>query len=464
MPVPAERLPLDIIRSQARLHVARRGDAGTNLFLHSAIYRAGEVIQPHRAKIVVPRDSVLVFADDEPSKNWGHRCRYLLHDPKSGALTGEIAALLPPTLDFGEHFVPFHTPVVSAGAAAARWPVAGLPPWLFYDPARDWHAILYAGASMNRHVNDIEFLYRTLVNVYRIPAAQITVLSYDGTLAYNDANWQRFTGKIGNWPGDDTPYQMTIDGAGTRAELLAAIAAVGERLGPESRLLLHTNNHGNTVNGVSTIISYEGDDTTQSDLADAIAALPAFGSLMVMMEQCFSGGFIDPIVDASPAQCTSVATAVDANTSSDGGSEFDPFALAWINAMAGAHADGSALSPSPATDSDGFVTAKGAFDYAKATDTGADDDPQFSANVCGAVTTLGSPRRHVKIPILWRYLFPWEILPDPGPEEIAQLAARVEAALRNGSLAKPLGARFDSVGGEISAIVREQVAKRRQRT
>jgi len=464
MPDRAQKLPLDVIRSQARIHTAGRGDVATNLYLHDAVYHAGEVIQPKREHIVVPRNSVIVFADDEPLKNWGHRCRYLLHDPKTGALTGEIRALLPPTLDFGEHFVPFHTPVVSSSHAAERWPVVALPWWIFPDPARRWHAILYSGASMNRHVNDVEFLYRTLVNVYRIPKSHITVLSYDGTLAYNDASWQRYTGAIGDWPGDDTPYQMKIDGAGTRAELLAAIAAVGEQLGPNDNLLLHTNNHGGTMNGVSTIISYSGDDTTESDIKDAITALPAFGSLMVMMEQCFAGGFIDPIIDASPAQCTSVATAVDANTSSDGGAEFDPFALAWINAMAGGYADGSALSPEPAKDAEGFVSAQSAFDYAKATDTGPDDDPQFSADACGGGTTLGSHRPYIHIPVQWRYLFPWQVIPDPGPEQIAQLAARVQTELRTGRLAKPLSAAVDQLGVQITRTVKTQVnATRRAR-
>src|SRR5207248_759858 len=132
MPETRQDLPLNVIRSQARIHAARRGDATTNLYLHAAVYRAGEVIQPGRADITVPRESVLVFADDEPTKNWGHRCRYLLHDPKSGEPTGEIPALLPPTLDFGEHFVPFHTPVAQAAATAAeRWPVVSLPWWVF---------------------------------------------------------------------------------------------------------------------------------------------------------------------------------------------------------------------------------------------------------------------------------------------------------------------------------------------
>jgi hypothetical protein len=455
MPESSENLPLDVIRSQARVRVAAAGDHATNLYLRSEVYRAGEVIQPGRADIVVPRDSVMVFADDEPSKNWGHRCRYLLHDPKTGDLTEEIPALLPPTLDFGAHFVPFHTPASVAAVSAERWPIVAFPPWLFDDPARRWYAILYSGASMNRHVNDIEFLYRVLVNVYRIPKSHITVLSYDGTLAYNDANWQRYTGTIGNWPGNGTAYQMKINGAGRRSDLLDAIAAVGERLGPNDNLLLHTNNHGNTVNGGSTIISYDGDDTTESDLANAVGALPAFGSLMVMMEQCFSGGFIDPIIDNSPAACTSVATAVDANTSSDGGADFDPFALAWINAMNGSHTDGSALSPAPAKNADGFVTARNAFDYAKLTDTGPDDNPQFSADSCGAAATLGSKRPFIEIPVAWRYLFPWQIIPDPGPEQIAGLAARVEAGIRNGRIAKPLSGAFGDLRAKVNRLVKQ---------
>ena len=78
---------------------------------------------------------------------------------------------------------------------------------------------------MNRHVNDLEFLYRTLVHLYRVPAANITVLNYDGTLDYNDASWQQVPPPVGNWPGDNTPYQMKINGPGTKEALIAAITA-----------------------------------------------------------------------------------------------------------------------------------------------------------------------------------------------------------------------------------------------
>ena len=62
-------LPLNIIRQRARIRVASYGGTATNLYVHDAIYRGGEVLQPKRADIVVPRDSIIVFADDEPTKN-----------------------------------------------------------------------------------------------------------------------------------------------------------------------------------------------------------------------------------------------------------------------------------------------------------------------------------------------------------------------------------------------------------
>jgi hypothetical protein len=456
MPERVDGLPLDVIRTRARIHMASAGDSGSNLYVRDAIYRAGEVLQPKRADIVVPRDSVIVFADDEPLKNWGHACRYLLHDPETGALTGEIGALLPPAVEFGRDFVAFHVPTAFGSQSTVKWPVVQLPPWWFPELASNWHAILYSGASMNRHLNDLEFLYRTLVNVFAVPASNITVLSYDGTLCYNDANWERHQGSIGNWPGDGTPYQVKIDGPGTRAALLDAIANVGGMLGPYDSLLLHTNNHGNTVNGGSTIISYSGDDTTQADLSTAVSALPAFSCFMVMMEQCYSGGFIHPVIDASPAKCTSVATAVDANSESAGGPDFDPFALDWIEAMASTTPDGTALSPPAAS---GPPTAQQAFDYAQATDVGNGDDPQFQTSGGGESCTLAPYIEVVPLPWRWRYLLPWQIIPDPSPEQISELASEVRALVASGELSRPLSEIFDSAAAEVTAIVRDRLSR-----
>ena len=284
-------------------------------------------------------------------------------------------------------------------------------------------------------------------------------------MAYQlDAFWQKVPPPVGNWPGDNTPYQMKINGSGTKEELLAAIAAVGEKMGPQDNLFLHTNNHGNTVNGVSTLISYSGDDTTQSDLADAIKALPKFASLMVMMEQCFSGGFIQPIINASPASCTSVATAVDANTSSDGGPQYDPFALAWITAMAWANPDGSSISPNADTNVDDRVSAAEAFVYAMANDTGPDDNPQYAENApCGGAANFGGLRRPIFIPPLYRYLFPWQILPDPPPEQVEKFAIQLAKQLKSRSFRQVIAESIEGERNSLTKVVRTALSKGKAR-
>src|SRR5215472_7446017 len=70
----------------------------TNLYLDERIREKGEQLGPEFQKIVADRPCVLVFADDAALANFGHDCRYLLHDPETGKLLREIPARFPPYL------------------------------------------------------------------------------------------------------------------------------------------------------------------------------------------------------------------------------------------------------------------------------------------------------------------------------------------------------------------------------
>jgi hypothetical protein len=94
--------------------------------------------------------------------------------------------------------------------------------------------------------------------------------------------------------------------------------------------------------------------------------------LIVGMEQCFSGGFMNPVLTNSKAGVTSFAAAVPADKSSMGGPEFDPWALDWIAAFHGSYADGSPLKhPTAAKPS-----TREAFDYSSTVHVPG-DDPVF---------------------------------------------------------------------------------------
>ena len=137
------------------------------------------------------------------------------------------------------------------------------------------------------------------------------------------------------------------------------------------------------------------------------------------MEQCYSGGFVDSVISSSTAGCTSIATAVDATTSSDGGADFDPFAFAWIGALAGANPDGSSLATPPVPS--GCVSANAAFQYASSNDSGKDDNPQFQQNTpCGGAVCLTEDRVSVQVPQNFRFLVPQAAMAEMAHQAFAK--------------------------------------------
>jgi hypothetical protein len=223
------------------------------------------------------------------------------------------------------------------------------------------YAILFSGASNNRHTNDLEFLYRTLRDIYGFPEANIFVLNYDGTINYS-GNPKPVT----SWPGDTTAYRMPVHGQGTKADLDSVLDTLKTKLQQNDVLLIHTNNHGGHNGTQSYLCTYSGASYLASDFGSKIGTLPKFECLMVMMEQCHSGGFNAPVLANSPATYTSVSSACEELKNSIGGAHFDPFARDWIAAMAGNTPYGGALASNPDSDGTGKVSAREAHNYADA--------------------------------------------------------------------------------------------------
>ncbi|MHC4692711.1 MAG: hypothetical protein ACYS67_08210, partial [Planctomycetota bacterium] len=145
---------------------------GTNLYVDSKLLRRGTTINASHQKIRIRRDTVMVFADDAPLYNWGHPCRYLLYDGKSGELYNETNAEFPPNLVEPETTLnAFHKPVAAVRLVrhhvAEKYDLATLAgAKLKFCVRGKRFAVLFSGASNNRHTNDLEFLYRVLIDVY----------------------------------------------------------------------------------------------------------------------------------------------------------------------------------------------------------------------------------------------------------------------------------------------------------
>jgi hypothetical protein len=347
----------------------------TNLHLYTRVLERGAVIKANQQEIRLEEATVLVFADDAPTFNWGHPCRYLLYaaESKQPRRYKEVPAQFPPFSRPQPDFVAFHQPVRFAENQKLWYVQPKLLCPISY-PVGDRYAVLYAGNSDNRHTNDLEFLYRTLRDLYGFADDHIYCLNHDGTLNYNSGPHP-----IVSWPGDGTPYRMPVKGKGTKADLEAVLDEVKGRLKPDDFLLIHTNNHGGYDGpGQAYLCALDwGTGYYAADFAAKLATFPKYHCLMVMMEQCHAGGFNAPILASSTAALTTVASAVPETMNSQGGWDFDPFARDWISAMAKHSPYGASLAPNPDTDGDGKIEAEEAFNYADSVHV-AGDLPVYS--------------------------------------------------------------------------------------
>jgi hypothetical protein len=340
-----------------------------NLYLKRDTFPAGGRLAIAHVSRELPtqQKSLYVFADLAPLANWGHPARHLFFNPRTGGLMHAESSLFPPR-DFEanpESFQPVHVPKVHMAPVTS-------PFFLTHMVARTArrtrkagrrHAILFSGNSNNRHLNDLEFFFRVLCDIYEYKPDDIYVLNYDGSLNYSGPPQP-----VAKWPGDGTPYRLTarIVGAGPQADFDKVFGTVARKLRSADTLLIHTNNHGGDAStyGEVWLCGYPNFTLVYkaSVFGQRLASLPKCRSLIVGMEQCYSGGFMGPTLTNSKATDTSFASAVPANMSSMGGPDFDPWAFDWIAAFNGCYPGGTPLKQPVVA----RPPTKAAFDYSSA--------------------------------------------------------------------------------------------------
>jgi hypothetical protein len=236
------------------------------------------------------------------------------------------------------------------------------------------HAILFSGMSFKRHVNGLEFCYRTLVDQLGFATDAIHVLNYDGSLRCFGGTEEE---AVGVWPGDGTDYRMVVGAEGNRRSFQQALRAVGARLQPDDQLFINITGHGGHRGDEDgpDLLTYPFCRRYRRDEFRAdLGLLPEHRTLVVLMAQCFSGGFIPAVLAASPARQTYIATATTEKLQSfvsfhDG--NWDSFQRNWIAGIAG-------------------HTVHEAFQYATRPDiVNPYDSPQFAARpTCATEATL----------------------------------------------------------------------------
>lgn len=448
---------LERARAHAYATLTPQTAAAHHLGVVPRIVRKGETLKLVDRRIKVAEDSVLVFEDQMPGANFAHPCRYLFHSPKDGSIVQTVEAMFPPEVADAA-LLPqyFHEPLARPATspnlyARVDWSKIARYPWLVDD---NRFALLWTSQISNRrHVEDTEFAYRILRHKFAFPASKIYVLCYDGTIDSTD-----FHGSdMATWVGDGTAYEMQVTGSATKANLQSTLTTISNRMNAESLLFVHTNNHGST----SGLCVDNSSVVTPGEWATMLDGMTSFATLVVTMEQCYSGAFLQPTLDHSKASRTSFASAVPADKVSAGDSHFDQWARTWFEAVNGATAYGVSLAHNPDANTDGRVSVREAFDYSDAYEyANSYDDPQYgdAPTGCGAQIYLTKAPSLADIlrEILDRYLLlEGHILrhpiPDPPPDWSAKLLESLDVA-------DALARRFAAIDGrELSGLIEESL-------
>jgi hypothetical protein len=261
------------------------------------------------------------------------------------------------------------------------------------NPANCYAVIISGGVDMNsnmqRYWNDCSAIYSTLVNIYGYLDDHIYVLMSDGT---NPANDRRIAGGYDSSPLDlDGDGDADIQYAATKSNITTVFNTISNILTENDFLFIYTTDHGDFDEGHATLNLWGGEEIYDYEFANEVDKVNA-GNISIVMEQCYSGGFI-PYLEKS-GRTVATACAEDEVSYSLGLYTYNAFVYYWTAAVTGYYPDGTPVNPnrSPDRNNDGYVSMQEAFNFADINDTMA-ETPQYSSvksHLGKYLTLLGS--------------------------------------------------------------------------
>ncbi len=351
---------------------------------------AGSTITTWYGDILLPeKEGWLFFIDDAPMQSWAHPCRYIFVD-EAGSVT--VRDALGPPMDLAKWkkvagvATPLTSPLSAMVPSAIRGSINALPPCM--NPGHCYAVIISGGAdsynNWERYYGDVSFMYKTLVNDYGYLDDHIIVLMSDGTDAGLDQHKYDDT-YVNSNPDLDGDGDDDVGFSATNANIGTVFDDLQTRLENSDHLFIFTTDHGGPENdpqvGTDVIINlwYETmrDDQFDANLDKITATVP----IMITMEQCYSGGFIDDVIPGPVGQERVIATAANAFESSWG----DTFSTLWISAVAGHDKGGASVDAD--TNNDGTVSMSEAFIYARDNDHES-EHPQYGETPVNIGSTL----------------------------------------------------------------------------
>jgi len=257
-------------------------------------------------KISLPYNSSWVFlSDDDPFADWNHPCRYIIVNSENGDYTIDSADIYP--VGFQNAYGLILAPAILPPYVPPVPPCPDIAP-TYASPNPHLHAVLICGIENSRWDGNLAVMYNTLKEA-GYPTKNIDVLYCSGKT--DSTKWGSDFDHNGTCDINHTAYRDTIN------FVFNQFATGQGRLGKEDQLLVYVTASGGYNNDTTPPMSYMAvpDPNSQyysSELVNAVRNIPC-AQMIFIMNPCYSGGFVHPLIGDSTAACRNriVQTAAD---------------------------------------------------------------------------------------------------------------------------------------------------------
>lgn len=341
---------------------------------------------PTPEKVKVEKDSWFFFIDEAPGANWEHPAKFVLVEKDTGKVL-TIPVSTPPReimkLKAMNPSAEKEMKVYLKNKGSLKEIIIDKPVLIL---KREKYAVLLSGgwnasANYSRYWNDLSSIYIALKKKYNYSDSEIIVLYANGTHLPNE-----------DLDGDGT---NDVDYSATKANLTTVMNTVATHIKSDGKFFFYSTNHGGHESGYDATLYLWGETIRDDEFATLTKPIKSKHAIYVM-EQCFSGGMMDDILNAQTKPCTQprvcVMTAAkhdEVSWGADTEGAYDEYVYHWTAAVYGKTPGGTAVNAD--TNNDGLVSMKEAHEYAKANDS-RNEHPVIGScvtNACGTSLHVG---------------------------------------------------------------------------
>lgn len=347
----------------------------SSIYISSAPVPAGSYKKTIQSKIKrLQKPEWLVFVDDHPYANWEHGCRFVFIDPSDGSSTIHYGRLPP------ENWCDLVCVQGLAFSDGQNRKSSNRQSSRVKQSEHLWAVIISGGLSSElnhpRYWNDCSAFYTTLVQEYGYPDDQIIVAISDGLNPLPDQS-----------DGSNSDPDLDDDGDNdimyscTKSNVITIFNDLAQILTPLDTLVIFATDHGSgqysIPNQPTSLNLWNGEKIWDDEFAGLLETVSC-REIIITLEPCYSGGFIDNIMTMNSSVPRVISTAANDREYSYAmppDYEYDAFVFHWTAAVRGMDAYSQPVDAD--SNQDGQITLDEAFIYAEGMDN-EQEHPQYT--------------------------------------------------------------------------------------